>query len=81
MLAKDPLRYRRQILSLKDFMTDKQCTVLLLDDRTSREADLQLHSIVHGVISLDRLPREYGNARRQLQVLKLSAMPADNFRC
>lgn len=71
MLAKDPLRYRRQILSLKDFMTHKQCTVLLLDDRTSREPDLQLHSIVHGVISLDRVARDYGNARRQLQVLKL----------
>ena len=71
MLAKDPLRYRRQILSLKDFMTGKHCTVLLLDDRTSREPDLQLHSIVHGVISLDRVPRDYGNTRRQLQVLKL----------
>ncbi|PYV55356.1 MAG: hypothetical protein DMG91_12330 [Acidobacteria bacterium] len=70
-LSKDPLRYRRQILSLKDFMTGKHCTVLLLDDRTSREPDLQLHSIVHGVISLDRVPRDYGNTRRQLQVLKL----------
>ncbi len=54
MLAKDPLRYRRQILSLKDFMADQECTVLLLDDRSSRDPDLQLHSIVHGVISMDR---------------------------
>ena len=51
MLAKDPLRYRRQILSLKDFMADQECTVILLDDRSSREPDLQLHSVVHGVIS------------------------------
>jgi circadian clock protein KaiC len=71
MLAKDPLRYRRQILSLKDFMADQQCTVLLLDDRSSRDPDLQLHSVVHGVISMDKIPREYGKTRRQIEVVKL----------
>jgi circadian clock protein KaiC len=71
MLAKDPLRYRRQILSMKDFMADQNCTVLLLDDRTSRDADLQLHSIVHGVVSMNKMPREYGKTRRQLEVVKL----------
>jgi len=75
MLAKDPLRYRRQILSLKDFMHDQNCTVLLLDDRTSRDADLQLHSIVHGVISMDKTSREYGKARRQVEILKLRGTP------
>lgn len=71
MLAKDPLRYRRQILSLKDFMADQQCTVLLLDDRSSRDPDLQLHSVVHGVISMDKVPREYGKTRRQIEIVKL----------
>jgi circadian clock protein KaiC len=71
MLAKDPLRYRRQILSLKDFMGDQNCTVLLLDDRSSRDPDLQLHSIVHGVISMDKIPREYGKTRRQVEIVKL----------
>jgi circadian clock protein KaiC len=71
MLAKDPLRYRRQILSMKDFMADQKCTVLLLDDRTSRDADLQLHSIVHGVVNMNRVPREYGKTRRQIEVIKL----------
>jgi circadian clock protein KaiC len=71
MLAKDPLRYRRQILSLKDFMADQKCTVLLLDDRSSRDLDLQLHSVVHGVISMDKIPREYGKTRRQIEVVKL----------
>jgi len=75
MLAKDPLRYRRQILSLKDFMSDQKCTVLLLDDRGSREADLQLHSIVHGVVRMDRSPREYGKTRRQIEVVKLRGTP------
>jgi circadian clock protein KaiC len=71
MLAKDPLRYRRQILSLKDFMASQECTVILLDDRSSRDPDLQLHSIVHGVISMDKVPREYGKTRRQVEIVKL----------
>lgn len=75
MLAKDPLRYRRQILSLKDFMSDQKCTVLLLDDRSSRDADLQLHSIVHGVVRLERAPREYGKTQRQVEVVKLRGTP------
>jgi circadian clock protein KaiC len=53
MLAKDPLRCRRQILSLKEYAPEN-CTVLLLDDRTRRYADLELHSIVHGVVSMSR---------------------------
>ena len=71
MLAKDPLRYRRQILSLKDFMSSQECTVVLLDDRSSRDPDLQLHSIVHGVLRLDKVPREYGKTRRQIEIVKL----------
>ena len=70
MLAKDPLRYRRQILSLKEY-APKNCTVMLLDDRSSRYADLELHSIVHGVVSMDRVSREYGRTMRRLEVTKL----------
>jgi len=70
MLAKDPLRYRRQVLSLKEYAPEK-CTVMLLDDRSSRYADLELHSIVHGVISMSRVPREYGKTIRRIEVTKL----------
>ena len=70
MLAKDPLRYRRQIPSLKEY-APQDCTVLLLDDRTSRYADLELHSIVHGVVSMSRVSREYGKTMRRLEVTKL----------
>lgn len=70
MLAKDPLRYRRQILSLKEYAPEN-CTVLLLDDRSSRYADLELHSIVHGVVSMSRVAREYGKMMRRLEVTKL----------
>ncbi len=52
LLAQSPLRYRRQVLALKQYFAGRECTVLLLDDRTSEAHDLQLQSIAHGVISL-----------------------------
>ena len=73
-LAKDPFRYRRQILLMKDYCPPN-CTVLLLDDRTSRSSELELHSIVHGVISLQRIHREFGRTRRRLEITKLRGVP------
>ena len=60
LLAQNSLRYRRQILALKQFFIGRKCTVLLLDDRTSEGSDLQLQSIAHGVVSLDQLSPVYG---------------------
>lgn len=71
LLAQDPLRYRRQILALKHFFSNRDCTVLLLDDKTSEPTDLQLHSIAHGVITLEQEAREFGAERRALRVVKM----------
>lgn len=71
LLAQNPLRYRRQILALKQFFASRQCTVLMLDDRTADPTDLQLHSIAHGVITLEQAPREFGSERRRLRVVKM----------
>jgi len=71
LLAQSSLRYRRQILALKQFFIGRKCTVLLLDDRTSEGSDLQLQSIAHGVVSLDQLAPVYGAERRRLRVMKL----------
>ncbi|MFL5289291.1 MAG: ATPase domain-containing protein [Rhodopila sp.] len=73
LLAQDPLRYRRQILALKQFFAGRKATVLLLDDLTGDggHQDLQLHSISHGVITLERLTLDFGAARRRLQVQKM----------
>ena len=76
LLARDPLRYRRQILSLKEYFSPRDCTVLLLDDRTSGDDDLQLQSIAHGVVLLEQLAFEYGRARRRLRIVKLRGVPA-----
>ncbi len=71
LLARDPLRYRRQILGLKDFFAHHRSTVLLLDDHSAGETDLQLRSLAHGVVLLEHLPFEYGRARRRLRVVKM----------
>jgi circadian clock protein KaiC len=70
LLAGDPLRYRRQLLALKQFFRGRSCTVLLLDDLTSSGRDLQVQSIAHGVIVLEQLLPEYGADRRRVRVLK-----------
>jgi circadian clock protein KaiC len=70
LLAQSSLRYRRQILALKQFFIGRNCTVILLDDRTAESSDLQLQSIAHGVISLEQLSPVYGSERRRLRVVK-----------
>ena len=71
LLARDSLRYRRQVLGLKKYFSGRKCTVLLLDDRTADGHDLQLQSIAHGVILLESVEREYGIKKRRLEVKKL----------
>ena len=71
LLAQNSLRYRRQILALKQFFVGRRCTVLLLDDGTSEGHDLQLQSIAHGVISLEQRAPVYGMERRRLCIQKL----------
>jgi circadian clock protein KaiC len=71
LLSQGALRYRREILALKQFFVGRHCTVMLLDDRTSEPGDLQLQSLAHGVISLDQLSPLYGAERRRLRVLKM----------
>lgn len=73
LLAQDPLRYRRQILTLKQYFASRRITVLLTDDMTGNEGerDAHLHSLCHGVITLERLTLDFGGTRRRLQIQKL----------
>jgi circadian clock protein KaiC len=74
LLAGTALRYRRQILALKQYFGGRNCTVLLLDDLTSSDRDLQVQSIAHGVVRLEQMYPEYGAERRRLIVLKYRGM-------
>ncbi len=70
LLADTPLRYRRQVLALKQFFASRSCTVMLLDDQTAAGIDLQSRSIAHGVITLEQGVKAYGGERRQVRVVK-----------
>lgn len=70
LLAQSPLRYRRQILALKQFFASRSCTVLMLDDKSDK-SDQHLHSIAHGVVSLEQIAQEFGKERRRLNVMKM----------
>lgn len=77
LLAQSTLRYRKQILALKQFFAARNMTVLMLDDRTAEFNDLQLQSVPHGVVELERVTPLYGSARRRLQLVKVRGL---NFR-
>ena len=71
LLAADTMRYRRQLLALKQFFVGRDTTVLLLDDRSAEGSDMQLQSIAHGVLRLDKVQRTYGVTRRQVEIVKM----------
>jgi circadian clock protein KaiC len=71
LLAQSPLRYRRQILGLKQYFVGRQCTVLLLDDKDVASGDMQLLTLAHGVLLLEQLAPMYGAERRRMRVSKL----------
>jgi circadian clock protein KaiC len=77
LLAQSTLRYRKQILALKQFFAGRNITVLFLDDRTAERNDIQLQSVPHGVVELERYTPLYGAARRRLQLVKVRGL---NFR-
>ena len=80
LMAETPLRYRRQLLSLKQELAEQGSTALLLDDKMDSDrmgADPHVLSLTHGVIEMEQLSPEYGKSRRRLRVMKMRAV---NFR-
>lgn len=75
LLARDSLRYRRQILALKHYFAGQSCTVLLLDSRGASSGDFQVQSLTHGMLALEQLTPGYGGQRRRLRVQKVRGIP------
>ena len=71
ILSQTSVRYRREILGLKQFLAGRKCTVLILDDCTTLDGEQQLQSIAHGVIRMEREGREYGTTKRQVHIVKM----------
>src|SRR4051812_12665612 len=77
LMAETPLRYRRQLLTLKQEFSKLQSTVLLLDDKMDKTGigiDPHVLSLTHGVIDMEQLSPDYGSSRRRLRVMKLRAI-------
>ena len=78
LMAETPLRYRRQLLSLKQELTLRGCTVLLLDDKMDSSRigpDPHVLSITHGVFEMEQLSPDYGKSRRRLRIMKVRGVP------
>ena len=75
-MAETPLRYRRQLLTLKQQFATFNSTVLLLDDKMDNSGVIDPHvlSLTHGVINMEQLSPDYGTSRRRMRVAKLRAV-------
>ncbi|MEC5159572.1 MULTISPECIES: ATPase domain-containing protein [unclassified Janthinobacterium] len=70
LLAERPLRYRRQVLALKQYLSSRRCTTLLIDDRAPACDDMRVRSVAEGVVALDLLVQAYGAERRRVRIVK-----------
>src|SRR6188474_2398637 len=75
LIAQNPIRYRRQVLALKQYFSGRDCTALLLDDRTGGGESDHVQTVAHGVIVLEQLASQYGAERRRLRVSKMRGVP------
>jgi circadian clock protein KaiC len=77
LMAETALRYRRQLMNLKQELMKYNTTALLLDDRMDNSrigGDPHVLSLTHGVIEMEQLSPDYGRSRRRLRVLKMRGM-------
>jgi len=74
LLSETALRYRRQILTFKQYFARRNATVLLLDDRTLESEASHVRSLAHGVIQLRKTSPEFGVTRRQAHVEKIRGL-------
>jgi circadian clock protein KaiC len=73
LLAGDPMRYRRQILALKQAFTTYGSAVLLIEDWVDPEQSAA--SLVHSIIELDQGALGFGPDQRRLRVQKVRGSP------
>lgn len=71
LLAQAAIRYRRQMLALKQLFAPRSVTVLLLEDPGMVPADMHIDNMVNGVIRMEAIKTEYGAERRRLSIVKL----------
>lgn len=71
LMAGSSLVFRRELLALKRLLMNLGATGLLMSDSSAARAELDIQSLVHGVLRLENRAPEYGSDRRRLRVQKL----------
>lgn len=71
LLSREPLRYRRQLLALKELFLARDCTVLLIDTTPTVDAAGILETLIGGLILLEKATPAYGTTRRRVAVDKM----------
>lgn len=75
LLAETPLRFRRQLLALRQVLVEIDCTALLMNNEPMYQQGSPIQSLVHGQLDLEQLTMEYSEDRRRLRVDKMRGMP------
>ena len=70
-LAGEGPRYRLHMEALKPSLLEHDSTVILADGPIAGANGFALHTLAHGVITLEYLTPEFGPYRRRLRVQKL----------
>jgi circadian clock protein KaiC len=73
-MADEPLAYRRQVLALKNAVVACGCTAVVTDEWLATP-DMHLRTVAHGVVRLLQEVTTYGHERRQVEIVKMRAMP------
>lgn len=71
LLSESTLRYRKQLLMLKEFFRERSITGLVLDERTIAARESEVQGLAEGVIVLSVCAPTYGNTKRTLEVVKM----------
>lgn len=71
LLSESVLRYRKQLLMLKEFFRERSITGLVLDDRTGAARESEVQGLAEGVIVLGVSAPMYGNTKRTVEVVKM----------
>ena len=74
LLARDPLRYRRQVLQLRETFERAGTTVLLILEQeigAVPQSDPAAEGVVHGILCLYQQAPDYGRPRRRLRIHKM----------
>lgn len=71
LLSDSGVRYRKQLLAMKEFFRERRITALVLDDRSAGARESEIQGLAEGVIVLSVSAPLYGNTRRSIEVVKL----------